>query len=214
MSNKINILLADDHQLFREGMVFLLQNCDFAGDIREATNGREVLNELKKFQPHIILMDIEMPEMNGIDASRECSRLYPDINIIALSMYANEEFYSDMIDAGAKGFLLKNSRFEDVRKAIIEVEQGNNYFSPEILHSIISNLNQKSRSPQHSPLSQREIEVLFNICKGLSSQEIGESLFISKRTVEKHRENIMLKTECKNTAQLVVYAIKNRYFEV
>jgi DNA-binding NarL/FixJ family response regulator len=129
-------------------------------------------------------------------------------------MYGNENYYSGMIDAGASGFLLKNSKLEDVKKAISDVAEGNNYFSPEILSGIIQNINKKKNGPKNSKLTEREIEVLFNICKGLSNQEIAEVLNVSKRTIDKHRENILLKTNSSNTAQMVVYAIKNKIFEV
>ena len=129
-------------------------------------------------------------------------------------MYAEEEYYSKMIDVGVKGFLLKNSQFEDVQKAILEVSEGNNFFSPEILDRIISNMYKKKDEKAILDLTEREIEVLYNICKGLSNQEIADLLFISKRTVDKHRENLLLKTGAKNTAGLVVYAIKNGIFEI
>jgi DNA-binding NarL/FixJ family response regulator len=159
-------------------------------------------------------MDIEMPGINGIEATKEVLKIYSKTKVIALSMYGNENFYSEMIDAGAKGFLLKNSKFKDVQKAIIDVYQGKNFFSQEILESIIKNLNKNKYKKKNTDLTEREIEILYNICKGLSNQEISDFLYISKRTVDKHRENILLKTQSKNTAGLVVYAIKNKIFEV
>jgi DNA-binding NarL/FixJ family response regulator len=159
-------------------------------------------------------MDIEMPEIDGITASKIALEKYPNLKIIALSMYAEEEYYSKMIDVGVRGFLLKNSQFEDVQKAILDVSEGNNFFSQEILDRIIANMYKKKTEKPILDLTEREIEVLYNICKGLSNQEIADLLFISKRTVDKHRENLLLKTEAKNTAGLVVYAIKNGIFEV
>ncbi|MCF8297335.1 MAG: response regulator transcription factor [Saprospiraceae bacterium] len=211
---KIKIFLVDDHTLFREGLKFLLSNFELVSEIYEAKNGKELIENLLIVEPDIILMDIEMPEMNGIEATIETLKIYPDSKIIALSMYANENFYTEMIDAGAKGFLLKNSKFEDVQKAIVDVYEGKNYFSPEILDAIIKNLNKKKDKKKNIDLTEREIEILYNICKGLSNQEIADYLYISKRTVDKHRENILLKTQSKNTAGLVIYAIKNQIFEV
>lgn len=212
MNKKLKIFLVDDHSLFREGLKFLLSNCDFIDEVHEAENGLILINQIKDIKPDIILMDIEMPVLNGIDTTKQVLKLFPELKIIALSMYADEGFYTEMIEAGAKGFLLKNSSFDNVKHAILEVYKGHNYFSPEILESIIKNLNRKTVSPKSNDLSQREIEVLIHICKGLSNNEISEILFISKRTVDKHRENILLKTQSKNTAELVVYAIKNKYF--
>lgn len=214
MTKAIKIFLVDDHTLFREGLNFLLSNYDLVSEIHEAENGKELLKNVLNVKPDIILMDIEMPGMNGIEATKESLKIYPESKVIALSMYAYENFYSEMIDAGAKGFLLKNSKFEDVKKAITDVYDGKNYFSPEILEAIIRNLNKKKYKKTNTDLTEREIEVLYNICKGFSNQEIADLLYISKRTVDKHRENILLKTESKNTAGLVVYAIKNEIFEV
>lgn len=214
MTKAIKIFLVDDHTLFREGLRFLLSDDELISEIYEAENGKVLLQNILDIKPDIILMDIEMPEMNGIEATKECCKIYPEAKVIALSMYANENFYTEMIDAGAKGFLLKNSKFEDVKKAIIDVYKGKNFFSPEILDAIIKNLNRKKYIKHNSELTEREIEVLYNICKGMSNHEIAELLFISKRTVDKHRENILLKTESRNTAALVIYAIKNGIFEV
>ena len=214
MTKNLYIHLVDDHSLFREGLKFLLSNCDFISQIEESENGEIFLQKLEKNIPDVVLMDIEMPVVDGITASKTALEKYPDLKIIALSMYAEEEYYSKMIDVGVKGFLLKNSQFEDVQKAILEVNEGNNFFSPEILDRIISNMYKKKDEKAILDLTEREIEVLYNICKGLSNQEIADLLFISKRTVDKHRENLLLKTEAKNTAGLVVYAIKNGIFEI
>jgi len=211
---KLSIHLVDDHSLFREGLKFLLSNCDFISEIEESENGKIFLKKLDAKIPDVVLMDIEMPEIDGITASKIALEKYPDLKIIALSMYAEEEYYSKMIDVGVRGFLLKNSQFEDVQKAILDVSEGNNFFSQEILDRIIANMYKKKTEKPILDLTEREIEVLYNICKGLSNQEIADLLFISKRTVDKHRENLLLKTEAKNTAGLVVYAIKNGIFEV
>jgi len=214
MKNKLIVFLVDDHNLFREGLKFLLSNNELITEIYEAENGQDLLTLAQKVKPDIVFMDIEMPIMNGIDATKGILLLYPEVKVIALSMHANENYYSEMIDAGAKGFLLKNSKFDDVQKAIIDVNEGKNYFSPEILDAIIKNLNNKRQKKKNSELTEREIEVLYKICKGHSNQEIANLLFISKRTVDKHRENILLKTQSKNTAGLVIYAIKNEIFDV
>lgn len=210
----MTLYIVDDHQLFREGLKFLLSGWDFISEIYEAESGEAFLNMTDETEQAIVLMDIELSGINGIETTEKCLQQHPDWKIIALSMYGNENYYSGMIDAGASGFLLKNSKLEDVKKAISEVAEGNNYFSPEILSGIIQNINKKKNGPKNSDLTEREIEVLFNICKGLSNQEIAEALNVSKRTIDKHRENILLKTQSSNTAQMVVYAIKNKIFEV
>ncbi len=214
MAEKLRIYIVDDHTLFREGLKFLLSKSELISEIHEASNGIEILKNISTIDPDIILMDIEMPELNGIDATKEILELMPDAKIIALSMYSDEIYYSEMIEAGAKGFLLKNSKFEDVMKAIFEVNEGNNYFSPEILDAIIKNMNKKIKPKVKTGLTKREIDILYNICKGFSNQEIANNQYLSKRTVDKHRENILIKTESKNTAGLVIYAIKNGIFKV
>jgi two-component system, NarL family, response regulator LiaR len=214
MTKKIKIFIVDDHNLFREGLSFLLTKNNLISEIHEAENGKDLLDRVLGVNPDVILMDIEMPVMNGIEATKEVLKISPNSKIIALSMYEDENFYSEMIDAGAKGFLLKNSKFEDVQKAIFNVNEGKNYFSPEILSAIIKNLNNKPHKRKKTDLTKREIEILYNICKGFSNQEIADLLYISKRTVDKHRENLLLKTQSKNTAGLVIYAIKMEIFEV
>ena len=214
MKENLHVHIVDDHSLFREGLHFLLSKCDFISEIEESENGKVFLEKIQTNVPDVVLMDIEMPEIDGVEASRRAIEKYPDLKIITLSMYSEEEYYTKMIDVGVRGFLLKNSQFEDVQKAILEVSEGNNYFSPEILDRIISNMYTKKTQKPALDLTEREIEVLYNICKALSNQEIADLLFISKRTVDKHRENLLLKTEAKNTAGLVVFAIKNGIFEI
>ncbi len=211
---KINIFLVDDHSLFREGLRFLLSNLEFTGEIYEAENGMQFLDDLKKKPADLVLLDIEMPEMSGMEAARKALEIKPEIKIIALSMYSDESYYSSMIEAGAVGFLLKNSNFSEVKKAITDVCEGKNYFSIEILQSIVNRINKKPVKVVADDLTERELEVLYQICKGRSNSEIAEILSISKRTVDKHRENLLQKTHSKNTANLVVFAIKQGYFEV
>lgn len=212
---KLKILLVDDHKLFREGLALLLRNITSVNNIYEAGNGKEFLDFLAKgLIPDIVFLDIDMPELNGIEATRKATQLYPDLKIIGLSMYSEEDFYTNMIEAGAKGFILKNSGIQDVDAAIQQVIHGKNYFSQEILDGLLQNLNRKSRKVQHTELTEREEEVLFLICKGLSNQKIADKLHLSKRTIDKHRENILLKTGSNNTVGLVIYAVKNGIVEI
>ncbi len=211
---KITITLVDDHKLFREGLKFLLENIDYIEKVDEATNGVDFLKTIENGYPDIVFMDIEMPEMDGITATQKAIKLNPDLNIIALSMHGDEHYYTQMINAGAKGFILKNSGIQDIENAINNVIEGNNYFSTEILNSLIKGFGKKKKTAISIELTEREQEVLFHICKGLSNQEIADTLFLSKRTVDKHRENLLSKTNSKNTAGLVIYAVKNNIVEV
>ncbi|MBN1952449.1 MAG: response regulator transcription factor [Bacteroidales bacterium] len=208
------VFLVDDHNLFREGLKQLLSRDAGIKSIYEASNGREFLDQLPGVQADIVLMDIEMPVLDGIRATREALEDFPDLKVLALSMYTDENYYSSMIEAGARGFLLKNSSFDQVKRAINDIAEGRSYFSPEIMDELIRNINRKKILKKETDLTDREIEILFHICTGLSNQEIADRLFLSKRTVDKHRENLLLKTGSKNTASLVIYAIKNGVIEI
>jgi DNA-binding NarL/FixJ family response regulator len=211
---KINIYIVDDHALFRDGLKLLLTNLSFIGKIFEANNGGEFVNGLKSNPVDIALVDIEMPVMNGIEAARRAREIQPSIKILALSMYSDKNYYLSMIDAGACGFLLKNSNFDEVEKAITDVCNDKSYISIEILNEILKYPEKASFNVLESELTEREIEVLLLICKGLTNNEIADKLVLSKRTVDKHRENLLQKTQSKNTVNLVIYAIKSGFLQI
>jgi len=212
---KLNILVVDDHKLFREGLKLLLGNLEEIGEVWEAPDGEVFLNMIRTASPDLVLMDIEMPRINGIEATTKALEMFPEMKIMALSMYGDEEYFQKMIDAGVCGFLLKNSEFSEVKRAILTAARGNNYFTEEILYRLVNRFKSK---PQHVEpnvtLSDREIEVLQLICKGMSNQEIADKLFISKRTVDHHRASLLTKTDTRNTASLVIYAIKHKMVEI
>jgi DNA-binding NarL/FixJ family response regulator len=211
---KITVIIVDDHQLFREGLKLLLNINPSIGSIYQASNGAEFLELLETSVPDIVLMDIDMPKMDGIEATKKALEKFPELKIIALSMYGDDDYYIRMIEAGAKGFIVKNSDIEIVEKAISKVMEGENYFASDVMAALVKHLNQQKNEESKCELSEREAEILYFICKGLSNQEIAESLFLSKRTVDKHRENILSKTNTKNTAGLVLYAIKHRIIQI
>jgi len=209
------LTIVDDHSLFRNGLKLLLTSCYPEIQISEAQNGREFIEILHSGLPDLILMDINMPEMDGIAATRKAMELYPDLKIVALSMFGDEDYYYKMIDAGVKGFLLKDSELSEVKEAIDSVMQGENYFSKELLYNVVKNLrNSGTLGAKSIDLSERELEILELICKGFSNQEISDQLFISKRTVDKHRANILSKTDSRNTAHLVMKAIKQKWINL
>jgi two-component system, NarL family, response regulator LiaR len=213
---KVNIFLVDDHKLFREGLKLLLKNLEEVNEVWEAENGEDFLKRLTEKQPDLVLMDIEMPVMNGIDATIQALVRFPELKIIALSMFGDEEYFQRMIDAGACGFLMKNSDFSEVRRAITNVLQGNNYFTEEILYRFVNKFRTRpsTQAEEQVSLSDREKEVLMLICKGLSNQDIASQLFISKRTVDHHRASLMTKTNTNNAASLVIYAVKHKLIEI
>ena len=206
--NSYNIIIVDDHTLFRKGISMALTGLDMINQIREAANGLELMELLEKFRPDIILMDINMPLMDGVEATRTALARFPELKIIALSMLYDKEHYQMMISAGVKGFLSKDASIDDVINAIHTVGEGSNYFSPDLLYDLVVQLNENKN--KSDLLTEREREILSLIASGLSNQEIADSLFLSKRTVDKHRENILSKTRAKNTADLIMFAIKNK----
>ena len=212
--DKIRIIITDDHQLFRNGLKILLNSFPDFEVTGEASNGEEFLKLIQSVNADITLMDINMPEMDGIEATRRAIKLIPSINIIALSMYGEEDYYYRMVDAGAKGFLLKDSDIKEVREAILTVVKGGSYFSQELLYHVIQKFKHREQETKSANLSKREKEILAKICEGLSNQEIADNLFISKRTVDKHRANLLGKTNSKNTASLILFAIKNKLIEI
>ena len=215
----LNLMIVDDHRMFRNGIKALLKEQDFIGSVAEASNGVEFLDYIHHNSVDVVLMDINMPVMNGIEATCEAVKFYPGILIIALSMLSDEDYYFQMIHAGAKGFILKDSGSDELIMAIKSVVNGQNFYSQELLRSIIVSLSTNS-TPESSLVnekvlfSKRELEVLEHICFGESNQEIAEKLFISTRTVERHRANLYSKTGSKNSVNLVMYAIKNNLVKV
>ncbi|MCK5822848.1 MAG: response regulator transcription factor [Bacteroidales bacterium] len=215
MKNQIAVIIVDDHTLFRNGLKILLNNFENIKIVGEASDGKEYLDKINTIKSDIVLMDINMPVMDGIEATKKSLEKFPDQKIIALSMYGDAEYYYKMIDAGVKGFLLKNSDITEVVDAIEKVNVGENYFSQELLYNVVKNINPAEKiKNQQIKLSKRELEVLEQICKGLSNQEIADVLSISKRTVDKHRANLLSKTQSKNTASLVMYAIENKLVDM
>ena len=207
---KIQIILVDDHQLFRSGLRFILSENENFDVVGEASNGKEFLNLLEYFKPDVVLMDINMPEMNGIEATKRGLEIYPEMKILVLSMFGDTEYYNTMIDLGVKGFILKDIDNTELYNAIQKIHQGGNYFSQELLLELI-----KNKPPDEAiTLTQREKEVLTLICSGYSNQQISDKLFISQRTVERHRSSLLLKTDSKNSISLVIYAIKNKLVKI
>jgi DNA-binding NarL/FixJ family response regulator len=214
MEQKIKIVLADDEVLFRKGISFLLDREENIDVIFEASDGVELIDFLKgnNPKPDIIIMDLKMPLLNGIEATKIIHRDFSEIKIIALTSYDSKSFIANMIDVGAVSYLVKNATPQELFATINEVATKGFYYSEYVMDIIQNDLisNKKSKcSFDTGFITSRELEVLQLICKQKSTIEIGEKLFISPRTVEGHRNNLLLKTESKNIAGLVVYAIQN-----
>lgn len=210
----IKLIIADDHRMFRESVKNILTTEKIAEVIAEAENGEEVINLLDYHQPDIILMDIGMPVMDGIEATKKALKKQPNLKILVLSGFDDEKYYYSMVEAGAKGFVLKNSGIAELKNAINEINNNKSWFSPELLQKVITKLNCKSKINKELNLSEREMEVLHLICESLTNDQIAEKLNLSFETVKWHRANILSKTGSVNTAGLVIYAIKNQLVNI
>lgn len=212
---RIKIALVDDHTLFRTGLKGLLSQREDFTVVADVGSGEEFLAILPTLDVDVVFMDISMPGMDGSRTTRLALAERPELKVITLSMYGDQHYYTLMMECGASGFVLKDSDISDVYSAVDAVVGGDSFFSPSLLGSLTRSMSRLSvESSGEDALSEREIEILVEVCRGLSNQEIADKLFISKRTVDKHRANILEKTGCKNTANLVVYAIKNRLVEI
>jgi DNA-binding NarL/FixJ family response regulator len=214
MNNKIKIILVDDELLFRKGISFLLEREKNMEIIFEASNGDELISFLhsNNNHPDIIMMDLKMPVINGVEATKIIRKDFPEIKIIALTSYDSKSFVANMIDVGAVSYLIKNATPQDLLTTINEVALKGFYYTDYIMEIIKEDVltNKKVKSNfDNDFLTKREIEVLKLICFQKSTVEIAEQLFISPRTVEGHRNNLLLKTESRNIAGLVVYAVQN-----
>lgn len=203
----ISVIIADDHIIFRKGLRTILNEIPEIKVVAEASNGQELLQILKTQQVDIILMDIKMPIMDGLEATEKITKKYPDIKVIALTMHEEIGYFNKMIDAGAIGFLLKKTNKDELEKAIKTVIEGDNYFSQEFITSI--NKHTMPKRVSNINLSDRELEVLELICKGFSNIEISKQLGLSQRTIDSHRSRLFEKTGAKNAPNLVLFAIKN-----
>ncbi|MCF8368916.1 MAG: response regulator transcription factor [Bacteroidales bacterium] len=214
-SSEIKILLADDHQIIIDGLKSLLSTAKNIRVIGEASNGKEVCDFLKLIKADLILMDIDMPVMNGIEATKKIKQSYPDVRIIILSMHNEPGLIKTMISAGADGYLIKNCDQNELLDAVHKVASGQNYFSTDVTMSLLEkghvSVNSISGDNHLAELTSREIEILTLIAEGYSNKEIGDKLFISHRTVDTHRTNLMKKLEVNNIAGLIRFAIKQGF---
>jgi len=216
IAKKPNIIIVDDHLIFRQGLKSIITLENIANVIGEASNGIEFIELLSDLKPDLVLMDIDMPRMNGLDATEKALEILPELKVIAFSMFSDEEYYYKMIDRGVKGFILKTSGINELETAIQNVMSGDTYFSNELLRKIINNFGRTSITKQTAleNLTERETEILQLICLGLSTDQIAEKLFISPKTVKSHKSNLLEKTVCKNTPALILFAIKNKIVEI
>lgn len=213
MSNHINIALADDETLFRKGIQILVEGFDNMEVVLEAENGQDLLDKLSISDalPDIILLDLNMPVLDGVETAKILQKKFSDLKIIILSSYFSKAFIINMIELGASGYLAKNSLPEEVEGTIREVAEKGFSYGDKVMEVIRENMMKKTKEkPTFAPaLTERETEILQLICEQFTAAEIAEKLFISPRTVDGHRNNLLQKLNCRNTAGLVVYALQN-----
>ena len=203
----VKIIIVDDHIIFRKGLLTILNEIDNVKVVGEASNGNELLDLLKKQSTDIIFMDIKMPVMGGIEATKKVLSKYPETKIIALTMFEEISYFNEMIEAGASGFLLKKTSTDELEKAIELVLMDESYFSEEFISSASKYFKPKQKDSSIN-LTEREIEVLGLICKVFSNTDISKFLGLSPRTIDGHRANLLEKTGAKNAPNLVMLALK------
>ena len=212
VSSGLRILLADDHTLLRQGLRKILQERPDWEVVAEAGDGREAVRQTLAVQPDIAILDIGMPLLNGIEATRQIVRRLPDVHVLILSMHANEAYIIQALKAGAKGYLLKDSADTDLIRGVAAVASGKSFFSPAVakvmLDDYVRHLTEKGIADRFDSLSEREREIFQLVAEGHSNKEIAELLSVSPTTVETHRAHILQKLDVHNTAELVLYAVR------
>jgi DNA-binding NarL/FixJ family response regulator len=212
----IKVLIADDHQLFREGLVNLLSNIDEIEIVAQAKDGKETIEKARELNPDVILIDIGMPVMSGIEATRILKKENPSLKIIAVSMHSDRQFVKGILEAGADGYLLKNCTYRQLIDAVHSVVSGKKYLSDEITGMIIQGYLEPSEFDKdgNKELSEREIEILKLYAEGKTTREISEKLFISVKTVGTHKQHIFNKLDLNSNADIVKYALKRGWIHL
>jgi len=206
---KIKVILVDDHQMFRDGVKSVLSDEENIEIIGEVGHAKALYKLLESKTPDLLITDISMPDISGIDITKYVSENFPEINILILSMHSNEEFITKALNAGANGYLPKDTSMNELLQAINIIAKGENYFNKGISDTILKSMVNKSKVSKNDTLTSRELEIVHQVVEGLSNKEIAEKLIISVRTVDSHKNNILHKLGLKSSVEMVKYAIKN-----
>ena len=217
LQKKIRILLADDHTILRAGLKMMLNAQPDMEIVGEAQDGRQAINEAQRLQPDIVLMDITMPDINGIEATRQIKKLLPDTRVLVLTMHEHDEYVFQALRAGASGYMLKEAVPTELITALRVIQSGQFYLSPTAQSVMVGDYLQRVRAGEekdsYSSLTEREREILKLVAEGYTNNQIGERLFISPKTVDTHRTHIMDKLNLHNRAELVKYAMRRGLLE-
>jgi two-component system, NarL family, response regulator NreC len=216
LTNPINIIIADDHEIFRDGLQLMLKKDPGINIMAEASNGEELVRVVIQFKPDVVLTDIIMPSMDGIEATKNIIKHFPEMAIIALSMFDQESLIVDMLEAGAIGYLLKNADKTEILEAIRSVNMYKPYYCKSTSTKLAKLISKsKFKGPDKKiDFSEKEKEIILFICREFTNKEIGDKMFLSKRTVDSYRAKIMEKMEVKSTAGIVIYAIRHGLYKV
>lgn len=211
---RLRIIIADDHPVFRDGLINMIKNEEEIEIIGEAGDGEKALALINELKPDIALLDIHMPKMTGLQVLKEIKKKKIDIKTIFLSVYSDEDIFDEAMDNGISGYILKDSAISDIKDCIYAVAAGNYYISPSVSNFLVNRRDKmkrlESNKPALSELTKTELTVLRLIAEGKTSNEIGEELFISSKTVENHRTSINSKLNLKGTHSLIKFAIENK----
>ncbi|MCE7993476.1 MAG: response regulator transcription factor [Roseivirga sp.] len=215
--SKIKVALADDHALFREGLKAILSRLEGIEVVIEVGDGKELLKAMAIHEVDVVLLDLEMPEMDGMEACKEIKKLYPNVNVLILTMHEEERMTAYLMEMGANGYLLKNTKRDVLLEAIHTVHETGMYSSDRVTNALLKSLRQRSKKTPGlgaMELTRREQEVLALIAEELTNTEIGERLFISEKTVDGHRMNLLSKFGVRNTAGLILKAVRQGFISV
>lgn len=218
MEMPIKVVVVDDHEIFRKGLVMQLNELKTLKVIADYSSGEDFLMNLNSIEPDIVLMDIKMKKLNGIETTERAVDIKEGLKVIALSMFGDEEYLHNILDAGAQGYLLKNTDINELERAIKLVNGGQNFFSIEMLQiltkTFVRGSEEKKETSLIEKLTNKEHEVLEFICQGLTNAEIGEKMFLSPRTIDGYKSKIMSKFGVPNTVGIVTFALKNKLIEL
>ncbi len=211
-NDNISVIIADDHEIFRDGLKLMLQKTENTVILGEAVDGQDLLNLIEKAKPDVVITDIKMPVMDGVEATKKIKAQYPEIGVIALSMFDDEQLIIEMLEAGAQGYLLKNSDKQEIADAIASVAAGDTYYckftSAKLAKLIATTHSTSQKKKKEAEFNEKEIEIIKLICKEYTNKQIGIALFLSPRTVEGYRMKILEKMDAKNTVGIVIEAIR------